>query len=40
MADTLVVYYSLEGNVDFLARENADEMKADLLRPETEKEYP
>ena len=40
MADTLVVYYSLEGNVDFLAREIADEMKADLLRLETEKEYP
>ena len=40
MADTLIVYYSLEGNIDFLARSLAKELDADLFRLETVKEYP
>lgn len=40
MADTLIVFYSLEGNVDFVARALAKELGADLCRLETEKEYP
>jgi flavodoxin len=40
MADTLVVYFSLEGNVDFVARELAREFGADLFRLQTVKEYP
>lgn len=40
MADTIIVYYSLEGNVDFLARELAGELGADVFRLETVKEYP
>lgn len=40
MADTLIVYYSLEGNIDFVARKLAKELNADLHRIETVKEYP
>ena len=40
MAKILIAYYSLEGNVDFLARELAKETGADLFRIETVKEYP
>ena len=40
MADTLIVYYSLEGNVDFVSRELAKELGADLYRLQTVKEYP
>ncbi len=40
MAKTLIIYYSLEGNVDFLAKELATELNADLFRLETVKEYP
>lgn len=40
MTDTLVIYYSLEGNVDFLAREVAKKSSSDIFRLETVKEYP
>ena len=40
MADTIIIYYSLEGNVDFLARLLAKELGADTCRLETVKEYP
>lgn len=40
MADTLIVYFSLEGNVDFVSRELAKELGADLYRLQTVKEYP
>lgn len=40
MADTLIVYYSLEGNIDFVARALAKEVGADLCRLETVKVYP
>lgn len=40
MADTLIAYYSLEGNIDFVARELAKEIGADLFRIETVKAYP
>ena len=40
MADTLIVYFSLEGNVDFISRELAKELGADLYRLQTVKEYP
>ncbi|WP_294428623.1 flavodoxin [uncultured Treponema sp.] len=44
MADTIIIYYSLEGNVDFLAKELSKELSkelgADLCRLETVKEYP
>ncbi|MBR1640382.1 MAG: NAD(P)H-dependent oxidoreductase [Treponema sp.] len=40
MADTLIIYYSLEGNVDFLARDLAKKLNADLFRIETVKNYP
>ena len=40
MSDTLIVYYSLEGNIDFIARSLAKELGADLFRIETVKEYP
>ncbi len=40
MADTLVIYYSLEGNVEFLAKKLAESINADLFKIETVKEYP
>lgn len=40
MSDKIVVYYSLEGNVDYLAKEIASKTGADLLKLETVKEYP
>ena len=40
MADTMIAYYSLEGNIDFVARELAKEIGADLFRIETVKAYP
>jgi len=40
MNKTLVLYYSLEGNVDFLCKALANEASADLCRLETVKEYP
>ena len=40
MAKTLIVYYSLEGNVDFLARMLAKELDADIFRLEPVKDYP
>ena len=40
MADTIIIYYSLEGNVDFLSHELAKALDADLCRLETVKEYP
>lgn len=39
MSDTLIVYYSLEGNVDFVARAVAKECGADVYQIETVKEY-
>jgi len=40
MSKILIAYYSLEGNVDFVARNLAKEIGADLFRIETVKEYP
>ena len=40
MTDTMIVYYSLDGNIDFLARSLAKETGADLCRLETVKVYP
>ena len=40
MADTLIAYYSLEGNIDFVANELASLLNADKCRLETVKEYP
>lgn len=40
MAKTLIVYYSLEGNVDFVAKKIAENLGADIFRIETLKEYP
>ena len=40
MAKTLILYYSLEGNIDFVAQALAKELNADLFRLETVKEYP
>ena len=40
MANTLIVYYSLEGNIDFVARTLAKELGADTFRLETVKAYP
>ena len=40
MSDTLIVYYSLEGNIDFVSRALSKELGAELFRIETVKEYP
>ena len=40
MSDTIVIYYSLEGNVDFVAKKIAENLGADIFRIETLKEYP
>ena len=40
MSDTIVIYYSLEGNVDFVAKKIAENLGADTYRIETLKEYP
>ena len=40
MAKTIVVYYSLEGNIDFVAKKIAEKLGADIFRLETVKEYP
>ena len=40
MSKSLVVFYSLEGNVEFVAKEIAKNLGADLLKLETVKEYP
>ncbi|MBQ9467631.1 MAG: flavodoxin family protein [Clostridia bacterium] len=37
---TLIVYYSLTGNVDFAARTLSERIGADLLRLEVQKDYP
>lgn len=37
---TIIVYYSLEGNTDYAAREIAARLGADLLRVEPERAYP
>ena len=37
---TIVVYYSLEGNTDYAAKEIAARLGADLLRVEPDKAYP
>ncbi|SDY59264.1 flavodoxin family protein [Lachnobacterium bovis] len=38
--NTLIVYYSLEGNTDFVAKKIADKLQADLLRLVPVKKYP
>ncbi len=40
MSNTLIIYYSLEGNIDFLMRKMAKAINADTCRLETVKEYP
>ncbi len=40
MSKSLVIYYSLEGNVEFVAKELAEELGADTFRVETVKDYP
>ncbi len=40
MAKTLVVFYSLEGNIAFFAKQIAEKLGADIFRIETVKEYP
>ena len=40
MSNAIIIYYSLEGNIDFLARAAAKEDGAELCRLETVKEYP
>ncbi len=40
MSKAIVIYYSLEGNVDFLARKIAESLGAETLRLETVKVYP
>ena len=40
MAKTLIVYYSLEGNIDFVAKKLAETLGADIFRLETVKDYP
>ena len=40
MEKTLIIYYSLEGNIDFVANELASILNADKCRLETVKEYP
>lgn len=40
MSKSLVIYYSLEGNVEFVAEELAEELGADTFRVETVKDYP
>ena len=37
---TLIVYYSMSGNTEYVAKKIAGRMDADLLRLEPEKEYP
>lgn len=40
MEKTLIIYYSLEGNIDFVANELSSALNADKCRLETVKEYP
>jgi len=40
MENTLVVYYSLEGNTEFVAEKIAEASKGDLLKIEPAKEIP
>lgn len=40
MSKTLIIYYSLEGNIDFVAHALAKELNADTFRLETVKAYP
>lgn len=37
---TIIVYYSLEGNTDYMAKRIAEAIGADLLRLDTKKAYP
>ena len=37
---TLIVYYSMSGNVEFIAKELAEKLQADTLRLEPETSYP
>ena len=37
---TIIVYYSLEGNTDFVAQKIASELNADILRLSPKKVYP
>ena len=40
MADTIIIYYSLSGNIDFIARDLSKKLGADVCRLETVKNYP
>jgi flavodoxin len=40
MSNTAIVYYSLEGNVDYIAKLLGKKIDAELIRLETIKEYP
>jgi flavodoxin len=40
MSNTALIYYSLDGNVDYIAKLLARKINADLIRLETVKEYP
>ncbi|MBP3710199.1 MAG: flavodoxin [Treponema sp.] len=40
MTDTLVIYYSLEGNTDYVAKLAARKLQADIVRIEPIKAYP
>ncbi|MFA6856126.1 MAG: flavodoxin [Treponema sp.] len=40
MSNTAIIYYSLEGNVDYIAKLLAYKIGADLIQLETVKEYP
>ena len=40
MEDTAIVYYSLDGNTDYIARRIAEKTGAKLIRLETKKAYP
>lgn len=37
---TIIIYYSLDGNTEFVARKVAQDLNASLLKLEPEKEYP
>ncbi|MCH5304733.1 MAG: flavodoxin family protein, partial [Ruminococcus sp.] len=37
---TAIVYYSMSGNTEFIAKKIADKISADLIKIEPEKAYP
>lgn len=40
MSNTAIIYYSLQGNTDYIAKLLARKINADLIRLETDREYP